>query len=517
MSPVQAYLASLVRQGMPGLGPKSAATPVLPLEGVSTSFETLLGDLMALLQGVGQTVVHAPEAEVSEEAVRRPKAPESADEGAEAAAPVEDPETDAPERSEESDPDPAVTAPIHAPAARPDSSGTSASATDPGRAATESADDLPVEAGRDASVFGRAPAAPPPAPVEAAPADAVVTPHPEVEAAPEEGSAAGEGPAPRPPAPRPPSVATLPAEAKVLFEGKETGEHPGAGPAPDARGPAPSSAGPTPVEVVPPAAPAAEAPPPAPTPASEAASAAVGRSVLEPTGVFATLQKALGFVVEEALPSEAGVSADAGGNAPSNPATIPLPAAAPVTPAAAAPGAPSGDPAAVKLEVGAAGRSGPADPAALKGPAVPRTAATDRTEVVERIVRAAKLARQQGEAHIKIVMRPPELGRVRVDLSVRNHVLTARLSADRPGAAELVQSNIGALRDALEQQGLRVGELRVSVDGDASGSSPRHASDGHGSSSGSSHDSSGDDYGPEEPEVPRRPAARAHALVDLFA
>jgi hypothetical protein len=498
----------------------AAAPKALPLEGVSTDFETLLGDLMALLQGVGQSAAHAPPTEAPDAAPRRVESdPDAADEAAVAEAPENEPEPEEPDESVEVDPETAVAAESRAAQAPPDPSG--APARPEGsvvRSAPESAIDASVEPDRGGA-FGRAPEAPPAA--EEAPAPAGPAPiRPGALVADPAWDASGpEAEAPAPAPPRDASEAALPPEASVLFEadGSESGADPSVG-----RRVYGSPAGPSLAEALPPAPPAVAEPPPASSPAVEAAPAAVPRAVPESSNVFAALEKALGIAVEEVSLPDAGVSADAGGGSSSNPATLPTPApvAAPVAAAAASGPAPSGgDPAAARLDVGTARRAGAADPTAPRAPAAPpKSSAADRAEVVERIVRAAKLARQQGEAHIKIVLRPPELGRLRVDLSVRDHVLTARLSADRSGAAELVQSNLGALRDALEQQGVRVGELSVSVDGDAPGSSPRHSADGRASAF---EDASGFPAGSfgEETELPaaRRPAPRGLALVDLFA
>lgn len=119
---------------------------------------------------------------------------------------------------------------------------------------------------------------------------------------------------------------------------------------------------------------------------------------------------------------------------------------------------------AVRAEVlGAATESRPSGvrPPAL--PALPASAG-DRAEFVDRIVKAVKLTQSRGAARIKIVLNPPNLGELRVDLSVRQHVLHGTLQAESVAAKDLILSNLQSLREGLEGQGIRVGEFSVQVD-----------------------------------------------------
>ena len=147
------------------------------------------------------------------------------------------------------------------------------------------------------------------------------------------------------------------------------------------------------------------------------------------------------------------------------------------------------------------------------------TDAGERAEFIDRIVRASQLARRHGETRLQIVLRPPELGRLRVDLSVRDGVLNVRINADQAGAKELVQQHLGALRESLEQQGVRVGEIQVSVDGEAGGSQPQHHADERGPSFDEVSGLPSDAFGGEEtnPANSRAYASLRSALVDVFA
>lgn len=119
---------------------------------------------------------------------------------------------------------------------------------------------------------------------------------------------------------------------------------------------------------------------------------------------------------------------------------------------------------AVRAEVlGAAAESRPSGVPSPRLPAPPASAG-DRAEFVDRIVKAAKLTQSRGAARIKIVLNPPNLGELRVDLSVRQHVLHGTLQAESVAAKDLILSNLQSLREGLEGQGIRVGEFSVQVD-----------------------------------------------------
>lgn len=90
---------------------------------------------------------------------------------------------------------------------------------------------------------------------------------------------------------------------------------------------------------------------------------------------------------------------------------------------------------------------------------------SERAELVERIVKAARLTQSRGAARIKISLNPPHLGNLKVDLSVRQHVLNGVLRADNAAAKEMILSQLQSLRESLEAQGIQVGQLEVRVDG----------------------------------------------------
>lgn len=90
---------------------------------------------------------------------------------------------------------------------------------------------------------------------------------------------------------------------------------------------------------------------------------------------------------------------------------------------------------------------------------------------------ASLLMRKGGSMQINL--RPEALGRVRVDLTMSEGVVSARLEAETEPARQLLTQDIGRLRTMLEQRGMRVERLEV-VSGQAErdGSATRNGASG---------------------------------------
>jgi flagellar hook-length control protein FliK len=104
--------------------------------------------------------------------------------------------------------------------------------------------------------------------------------------------------------------------------------------------------------------------------------------------------------------------------------------------------------------------------------------AADQAELVDRIIEAARLTQSRGSSRIKIALNPPELGELKVDLSVRQHVLYGTLQTDSDSAKQTILSHLQSLKDSLQQQGIQVGEFQVQVDPSFQQSAQQNPNDG---------------------------------------
>lgn len=511
MNTVQATLASFLRQGVFGLSPATPAPAALPLVGNGVNFQALLGDLLTLLEGVGETAGRVPVRAESESAPPPVDVESTVREAADPRAAEVAPSRDDAEPEPDTDPD--VEGDAYAPAApivRPDPIDRQA----PPILRDVGGPVVSVPVGTDPGGGDVAPGhAPPPVRAELPVSDRSAVTGFEAVAPPEEGvPPPTERVLPRLAPPREVPEPLLSSEAKVLFDSE--GLPPGAE---ARRGPPPPPVQPHP-EPTPPS-PVIPETPPVPPPGLEVASDAARKTIpAEPSNAFTALERALGLVVEE-LPAPDGqaTSNSGGGTGTPHPGTPAVPAEVIVTPPTE-PNAPARTEA--RADVGAVRRAGGADAVVTSNRGLAsNTDAGERAEFIDRIVRASQLARRHGETRLQIVLRPPELGRLRVDLSVRDGVLNVRINADKAGAQELVQQHIGALRESLEQQGVRVGEIQVSVDAETGGSQPQHNADDRGPSFEDVAGLPADAFSGEEsiPANPRAYSALRSALVDVFA
>lgn len=107
------------------------------------------------------------------------------------------------------------------------------------------------------------------------------------------------------------------------------------------------------------------------------------------------------------------------------------------------------------------------------GPTVDAATGTTRAPVAEQIHRAievhASVVRGEGRVEFHLRLDPPELGQVRVHLTLTDQTLTARLVVPDATARQLVEGQLEALRQRLLDMGLNLGRLDVTGDGSPRG------------------------------------------------
>jgi flagellar hook-length control protein FliK len=91
-----------------------------------------------------------------------------------------------------------------------------------------------------------------------------------------------------------------------------------------------------------------------------------------------------------------------------------------------------------------------------------RHAEIDRVRFVQRVARAFHQLGESG-GELRLRLSPPELGALRLEVAVREGVLTARLEAETPAARALLFDNLPALRERLAAQDVRVERFEVDL------------------------------------------------------
>jgi flagellar hook-length control protein FliK len=98
----------------------------------------------------------------------------------------------------------------------------------------------------------------------------------------------------------------------------------------------------------------------------------------------------------------------------------------------------------------------------------------DAARFVGRVEGAVRAAHQR-DGRVQVRLSPPELGALRIELTIQNGVISARLEAETPAARNLLLDNLPALRDRLAQQDVRIDQFDVDVRRDSSGSAGGNA------------------------------------------
>jgi hypothetical protein len=101
------------------------------------------------------------------------------------------------------------------------------------------------------------------------------------------------------------------------------------------------------------------------------------------------------------------------------------------------------------------------------------------------IVRQARVIMSEANrGEIRLVIRPPELGRVRIDLQMENGHIAGRILVDNGSVREVFEQNLASLQRAFAEAGLELGDLEVSTSGENARDAQERAGNGRSLRSG---------------------------------
>ena len=125
-----------------------------------------------------------------------------------------------------------------------------------------------------------------------------------------------------------------------------------------------------------------------------------------------------------------------------------------------------------------------------------QTAAVDGTDEAATTARSAPVAEQvldavlpmrdhaDGDYNVKLELHPADLGRVELTVELHDGVLSVHMQADSAAARDVLQHQLGKLRDMLQERGVRTGSLDVGEQRDRTAPHDRQADERDASSSG---------------------------------
>jgi flagellar hook-length control protein FliK len=92
-----------------------------------------------------------------------------------------------------------------------------------------------------------------------------------------------------------------------------------------------------------------------------------------------------------------------------------------------------------------------------------RQAPVSTAEIINQIVDRMKIGVRPEISEIRISLKPEHLGDVSVRITTREGVVAAQIVAGTEQVRNLLESGVGRLREALEEQGIKIDEIDVSV------------------------------------------------------
>jgi flagellar hook-length control protein FliK len=149
----------------------------------------------------------------------------------------------------------------------------------------------------------------------------------------------------------------------------------------------------------------------------------------------------------------------------------------------------------------------------------PPTVRVDSARFVGRVAHAFRIAQERGGT-LQLRLSPPELGSLKLEVSIHQGVLSAKIDAETTAARNALLDNLPALRDRLAEQNIRIEQFDVDVrqeGGDSRQFQPnQRRDDGHQSfrNAANIHGSDSTEEDTEPSAVPR--TVDTNAAIDLI-
>lgn len=91
------------------------------------------------------------------------------------------------------------------------------------------------------------------------------------------------------------------------------------------------------------------------------------------------------------------------------------------------------------------------------------TSVAQMREIVDQIVEKIKVVIQPEQTNMELQLNPEHLGRVHLTITEKEGMMTAQFAAETHAAKEAIESQLVQLREALQEQGLKVESIEVMV------------------------------------------------------
>ena len=85
------------------------------------------------------------------------------------------------------------------------------------------------------------------------------------------------------------------------------------------------------------------------------------------------------------------------------------------------------------------------------------------SQIINQVIKAAKISIKGGKEEIKLLLKPQDLGWLKVKISVEGQRVTAHIGAENEHVRSLIENNLTQLQQALQSQNMKVSQIHVDV------------------------------------------------------
>ncbi|MBN1257535.1 MAG: flagellar hook-length control protein FliK [Planctomycetes bacterium] len=97
----------------------------------------------------------------------------------------------------------------------------------------------------------------------------------------------------------------------------------------------------------------------------------------------------------------------------------------------------------------------------------------DSERNLEQVSQALRMSVRRGIQSATLRLSPPELGELKLQVTVKQGIVSAKLCVDTPQARDLLSSGLSQLREYMQSEGIRTSELSVEYDADENNETQR--------------------------------------------
>lgn len=137
-----------------------------------------------------------------------------------------------------------------------------------------------------------------------------------------------------------------------------------------------------------------------------------------------------------------------------------------------------------------------------------------RDKVTEGVENSIKFLMTNGESRVTMQLQPPELGKVEVELLIKDNQVTAKINTENIAVKEVILNNLDQLKSNLENAGTGVDKFEVEVGGFKNHFDQHFSGDGSGSNGKKENGNEGG--GVEDPNEPMPGKIKNHQALSFF-